>query len=1674
MSTLTTVSGNPSDYFFSNDGKNIVITDKNGNPVGMAGDDRTLIVTGEATLSATRDINTQAAKGDVDSPYVTALTGGGYTLSWAVDSDDFQGIVVKSYSANGELLQRTSISSPDVDDPTVTALADGKFILAWTSGSETSNVSTVYTQAFDADGKPTGNPVKVASSTSSLEDAKVTVLADNKYIVTWGQVQANANDALDLSDIKAIVYTNGKPASAQTIVKADAALGESDDLTILPTGDGGYWLAYTAQHVTLTDGIPSQFTSQFIVSQVGANGKVVAGSEKSLETLTSGFGYSSYFDIVPVTGGYVVSHVNEERVIVTQFYDTSFTPVGDAHEIATPNPGKSVNGASIAELPGAEDGYVLAWNEYGAEGGIYIQRFNADGSKIDDAPVLIATLDPDSQSWNSPVVSVRSNGTVVVSWEAKDTSLGEDGPAEIHTQKVTSGNLLVGSSNTVISGDDGDNTLNWIGDDDVTLDGGAGTDTAVLTDSNNYSFTKDSDGNIVVLGKQDTTLISVEKVTFGDGSTITIDDGRFDNEVGAPVSMEPATTALSDGGYVIVWEQAGKLHLQQFDRDQNLVNDLLTSIDGNNPVIAAIPAPTGGFLISWTTGNVLYVQQFNQNSESVGAPITIIPEDNDNSNVHFEDTSVTVLPNGNYVVTWAEELSGQQSGSEVFVQIFDGQSHEPTTGKIKVDTAVKDGSIYAEEPSITNLGDKGFVIVWEREYDATDNVDIYLQRYNSDGSADKGMVRVNTSTTGDQYGAEAVTLADGSLVVTWVSVISKNDQVLSGNVYMQRYDAKGAKLGGETLVNTATKEIQGEPAITALEGGGYVISWATSDEAPRSGDAHLYAQIYDKNGVKVGSQILIATDDDDMFPVLTPTVGGGFVVTWEELSPENMNGVNAAGDIHSQRFDANGNSTSLSGDENDNTLIWEHSSPIILNGKDGEDILIGGSGNDTLDGGADDDFLDGGAGADTLIGGTGHDTYVVDNLKDQIFERPDEGVDTVESSITWTLGKNLENLVLTGNAAINGTGNELNNELLGNSAKNILTGGAGDDLLDGAGGVDSLIGGKGSDTYLVDLIVKGTGTKATVALQDTIVEKAGDAEGIDDTLQLRIDPSIANSFTGTASVTLGANLEKMDAQATGTLALTLNGNAANNVIMGNAGNNILDGKGGIDTLIGGKGNDTYIVDSKEELAKVIEYANEGNDTLQIAYRNTSKEAETIRLNQDNLVNFENITVTGTGLFNLVGNNLGNRLTGNTSFNQITGGDGNDVLDGKGGGDLLTGGKGNDTYFVYSDKDQIIEAAGEDEGIDTINVMAYAKNSYTLKDNIENATVLSTAAFTLIGNELKNTLTGNAAANTLNGGLGADKMYGGKGNDLYYVDDLGDRVIEEANEGIDTVRSSLFSYGLDDNLENLILEKEAVEGFGNGSNNVITGNDNANYLDGRGGVDTLIGGKGDDKYVVDVIVKGTGPKATLALQDTIVEKAGAAEGIWDTVILQTAENLVRTFEGTASITLGANLEGLDARKTGTLAITLNGNAANNIIFGNDGNNTLNGGAGDDMLYAYGGEKNLLIGGTGTDIMHGTTESIDTFKFNALNEMGLGSKQDVIYKFTSHADDAVKGDLLDFSELKGYKFVGTEEFNGQAKQLRYVVENDGSVTLYGNSNTDTKADFSIKLMGISTLTQEDFAL
>jgi Ca2+-binding RTX toxin-like protein len=536
-----------------------------------------------------------------------------------------------------------------------------------------------------------------------------------------------------------------------------------------------------------------------------------------------------------------------------------------------------------------------------------------------------------------------------------------------------------------------------------------------------------------------------------------------------------------------------------------------------------------------------------------------------------------------------------------------------------------------------------------------------------------------------------------------------------------------------------------------------------------------------------------------------------------------------------------------------------------LQGLGGNDVLYGNNGNDILDGGAGNDYLS---------GSTGNDTYIVDSAGDIVVENADEGTDTVQSSISYTLGANVENLTLTGMAAINGTGNGLDNVLIGNSAMNTLTGGNGNDTLDGGSGADILIGGSGNDTYIVD--------------------NAGDVVKETSKLTTEID-TVLSSIT----YTLGSNVENL--ALTGMSSINGTGNSLNNILTGNSEDNVLNGGTGLDQLLGGLGNDTYVVDNVNDA--VTENQDEGIDTV--------RSSVTYRLSD----NIENLTLTGASAINGEGNDLDNILLGNNGKN---------VLDGGIGADAMTGGAGNDTYVVDNTGDVVTESANE--GTDTVQ----SSITYTLGENVEKLTLIGTDALDGTGNALDNTLIGNEADNILDGSTGADTMIGGLGNDTYIVDNASDVVKETSalSTEIDTVQSSV-TYTLGSNVENLILTGTAViNGTGNSLNNQLIGNSGDNVLTGGKGSDLLNGDLGNDT------LKGN------AGNDILQGGAG---------------------NDTLSDTAGANL--LDG---GSGIDTLSGSAANEIFVGGTGNDTITTGNGADIIaFNRGDGMDVVNGGVGTD-------------------------------------------------------------------------------------------------------------
>nr|WP_280938797.1 calcium-binding protein [Methylobrevis pamukkalensis] len=532
----------------------------------------------------------------------------------------------------------------------------------------------------------------------------------------------------------------------------------------------------------------------------------------------------------------------------------------------------------------------------------------------------------------------------------------------------------------------------------------------------------------------------------------------------------------------------------------------------------------------------------------------------------------------------------------------------------------------------------------------------------------------------------------------------------------------------------------------------------------------------------------------------------------------------------------------------------------FLSGGSDDDTLYGEAGNDTLDGGSGYDTLHGGAGKDKLYGGADSDTYYINAAEgDEVYENANGGLDHVfVTGSLYTLTANVERGTLyTAGGTL--TGNAENNHLFGSTGNETLYGLGGHDTLDGGIGADTFYGGAGDDTFIVENV------------GDKVIEYSGG--GVDTVI------------TQLGNYTLGDHVENLKRGNDGAGKLTGNGGA--NTITGNINGDTIDGGAGQDVMIGGKGNDFYYVDDLGD--SVIEKAGEGLDEV---FASTAVYTMTDHVEQLHVTYTGGQISYGNGIDNWIDGNTGNDqmfgyagkdklvgeggddlLYGGSEDDALDGGEGEDLLDGGTGADTMLGGIGDDTYMVDDAGDKVVEMP--DGGFDVVN----ASTSYTLGNyQIEELVLTGANAIDGTGNGGINHIVGNNAANVLDGQFGADTLEGKDGNDTYVVDNVGDKTVETADQGIDTVLASA-SFSLKGQyVENLTLTGDGdINGTGNKLDNTIKGNGAANVLDGAEGADSLEGGAGADQFVfstklgasnIDTIVDFKAVDDTILLDDAI--------------------------------------------------------------------------------------------------------------------------------------------------------------------------------------------------------------
>jgi len=764
---------------------------------------------------------------------------------------------------------------------------------------------------------------------------------------------------------------------------------------------------------------------------------------------------------------------------------------------------------------------------------------------------------------------------------------------------------------------------------------------------------------------------------------------------------------------------------------------------------------------------------------------------------------------------------------------------------------------------------------------------------------------------------------------------------------------------------------------------------------------------------------------------------------------ENLTLMDAAGDASAK---GNTGANALTGNDSANKLDGYKGDDTLIGG-DGDDTLLGSYDNDSLDGGAGNDSLDGGKGDDTMAGGESDDTYAVDSAADVVTENDGEGTDTVLSSVDHTLSDHVEDLVLTGKSGIGGIGNDSDNTLTGNTGSNRLDGGLGS---------DTLTGGTGNDTFSIEA---GSGTDVDTITDFTPGKDVIDlgSYGIDIGDWQTLEPMIADNGGnveislpgGDKAILLGIQKADLDSD-------DFDGVVSGEYWMGTGGNDTHGGTGDDDMLIGQDGDDTLAAGSGDD--EIM--AGDGDDEV-IAGDGAGSDTYHGGGGDDTLV-FSSAT-SGVNV-NLAkgtasGKNIGKdmldgfeHLVGGQSNDKLYGDDEANTLDGGAGKDVMVGGDGDDTYEVDNRSDRAVEK--KDQGTDTVHVVdvlhSKAKyNTYTLAKYVENLTLEDGAVDTgAKGNTGANVLTGNDSANkldgykgddtiiggdgddtllgsydndsldggagndSLDGGKGDDTMAGGTGDDTYVVNSAADVVTENDDEGSDTVLSSVdFDLSvIGAHVENLTLTGGAIEGTGDGENNVLTGNSKSNVLSGGSGDDNIDGGSGND-----ILMGGLGNDSLEGGKGTDMASYADAGG---------PLNVDLSMAGAQNTGAGGTdiLSGIEGVTGGDFDDTLTGNDSANTLEGRAGNDTLDGGLGSDKMFGGAGDDLFKVNSSYDKIYEEDSEGVDSVESSASHTLSAN-----VEHLTLTGTGNVKG-------------TGNDEDNA-------ITGNDGKNNLSGSNGADT---------------------
>ncbi|MEQ8320498.1 MAG: tandem-95 repeat protein, partial [Rhodospirillales bacterium] len=790
-------------------------------------------------------------------PTAVALAEGGWVSTWTSEGQDGSsfGVYGQRFDAGGNTVgsefQVNTYTSGIQSLSRAVALADGGFNIFWNSYGQDGDLFGVFGQKYDAAGATVGGEFQVNEYTDNYQLITGSAnLADGGSVVVW---QSNGIDG-DLYEVYAKRFdANGDPVGSDFRVNSTIASQQANpDVAGLSTG--GFVAVWES---SFQDGSQTgAYLQRFDASGNQVGGEIQANTHTDRDQRNVAVSETS-------DGAFVVVWESNEQDgdgfgIYGQRFEADGTPAGAEFQISTSTSG---NQSSPDVIPAGDGGFMVAWlSSHDGLTTVYAQLYDSNGTEVGVETALT------SETYQDASVSLESlpSGEVVASW----TAYNQDGSGRGSFASV----IGFPESNTItapltitsaLSDADGSETLS------VTVAGvPAGATLSAGADNGDGSWT---------LSANELAGLTISVPGEGEGAidlTVTATATELSNGNAAAVSQTltliPYPQPVAEDASVDVNEDTG-------------FNGQLVAADPNGDAVtfSVQTGPAHGSVNINSDGSYTYTPD----ADYSGADSFMFNATDPDGNVGTGTITVDVAP-------VADAPSLDVSAGEV--ALINGDSLVGT-GEFLVNATVEEGQAY---PSSAALADGGFVITWRGDDDSVSRLGIYAQRFDAYGAPSGAEFQVNTDQVGYKQYPQATPLADGGFLITWAADAQDGDGY---GVYAQRYDASGATVGGEFLINTTTVDDQDFPAVTTLSDGGLVVTWeSTGQDGSVQG---IFGQRYDSSANAIGAefQVNTYTESQQTYPAVAALGDSGFVVTWQSYDQDGSNQ-----GVFGQRFDAAG------------------------------------------------------------------------------------------------------------------------------------------------------------------------------------------------------------------------------------------------------------------------------------------------------------------------------------------------------------------------------------------------------------------------------------------------------------------------------------------------------------------------------------------------------------------------------------------------------------------------------------------------------------------------------------------------------------------------------------------------------------------------------------------------